>query len=331
MNFSQSNYANLIPFFRFAWIVWRSANREWKYKLLQVNRIVKSKGLTVESSYTTRLRLYAFVNEILMNWVSTLRGTSWSHNERKACQSLTTLIPFYDDQFDHREQYFSWQSLLENQKEDDPGPIIICKFLLAEIIVQIPNRDDFFHILDRIHAAQRSSLDQLGTKMNRQDLEQITWEKGGSSMLLFRGLWKHPPRPGEQEAWFCLGGLLQLCNDIFDIYRDLQAGISTLATIRRDVRELRQYFTAQIGHMTRAFMELDYPPANKRGLLRKVMFVCGRVFVCLDQLARAQADHGGRLDVEKLDRAHLVCDMERPGNFWNGIRYSLIDLDLQMG
>lgn len=324
---TQANYSNLISFLHFGWRVWRCANREWKDNWQEINKVVNRSGMMLETSYKDRLRLYAFINQILMNWVTSLRGTAWSRQEQDACSALTTLIPFYDDQFDQGGHDFSWQSLLKQANAVDSCSIIICKVFLRKILDHLPDQDEFFRILDRTHLAQQRSLDQKGMEMNVQDLERITMEKGGNSMLLYRSLWKHPPKPGEREAWYYLGGALQLSNDIFDIYRDLQSGISTLATKSRNVPDLRQLFLDKIQLTARAVQDLDYPSANRRALLRKVMFICGRVLVCLDQLEEVQIQNGGRFEVEKLDRTDLVCDMERPGNFLKGMAYSLIDLD----
>lgn len=262
-----------------------------------------------------------------MSWVTSLTGASWSRSEQQATRALTALIPFYDDQFDRAERDFTWQSLLEQENEVDPNSIIICKMFLAEIVDHIFDQDQFFKILDRTHLAQQASLDQIRKQLNILDLERITMEKGGYSMLLYRSLWKHSLRPGEREAWYYLGGVLQLSNDIFDIYRDLQQGITTLAIKCRNVPVLRQYFQGRIQLMARAFLDLNYPLNNRRALLRKIMFVCGRVLVCLDQLEEVQRQNGGRFEVENLDRTDLVCDMEKPANFLKGIAYSLIDLD----
>ncbi|MDX2195602.1 MAG: hypothetical protein NW207_04220 [Cytophagales bacterium] len=104
---------------------------------------------------------------------------------------------------------------------------------------------DNFHILiPLIHAAiyyQKMSILQKYDKINLKTIQMITSKKGGYTMLVMSKILY-----GEYEQYYDtliyeLGHYIQLTNDVFDIYKDLQEGVKTMAN-QTDIFTFEAYY-----------------------------------------------------------------------------------------
>lgn len=169
---------------------------------------------------------------------------------------------------------------------------------------RLPEFQDWVQRVFQVETAgqQRSASNFL--KIN--DLEKITAEKGGCSVVLFRCLISAPLSEGEQSFWQAFGLLIQLCDDIFDLWHDRQAGVSTLATrfaAQNDIVGLTDFFEKQALVVT-----------SRAGCLRgEIHFLLAITRVCLRHYAGLRRKYGSL----PLDDRHLmVMDMERWPNRW---------------
>ena len=134
---------------------------------------------------------------------------------------------------------------------------------------------------------------------------------------------EHEYRPGEQEAIYILGCLIQFTDDVFDVRRDYLGKIATLATTSKDIRKIRAEYEGLIYKSFDAFKKLDYPPRKLRRFFMQILLIVSRGMVCLNQLVRVQEKHGKFFQIEKYSRAELVCDMEKPINMFRSFWYCL--------
>ncbi len=138
------------------------------------------------------------------------------------------------------------------------------------------------------------------------DLEKITAEKGGCSVLLFRCLLAERGSSQEQAFWREFGLLIQLCDDIFDLWHDRAAGITTLATRfaeQNDVRGLTQIFEQQA----------QVVAAGAGRIRGEIHFLLAITRVCLRHYAELLETYGS-LPLD--DRRLMVVDMECWRNRW---------------
>ncbi|MBK6635842.1 MAG: hypothetical protein IPG38_17525 [Chitinophagaceae bacterium] len=131
-------------------------------------------------------------------------------------------------------------------------------------------------------------------------------------------------RKGEEKMLYCLGGLMQLGNDIFDVYKDHQGGVSTLITTTTNMEDLRFYFSALLQTGTEAAYRSGYAKRHvKRFLGILSIGIFSRCFVCLDQMARNQKRTNGVFELNAYSRKELVCDMDTIGNKLRSLRYHI--------
>jgi hypothetical protein len=169
--------------------------------------------------------------------------------------------------------------------------------------------------VQKVYEAQLESKKQASTGLTPDQILQITLNKGGVSVLFYRSAMYYPFIRVEEEALYKMGGLMQLGNDVFDIYKDVAKGIQTPVTTAKTVNEIRTLFKEQMKESFEVLAKTGYEPHNiKRSLRLVAMSLCSRCFVFFDQLEEAEKTTGGVFMPEKYSRTQLVCDMEKASN-----------------
>ena len=121
-----------------------------------------------------------------------------------------------------------------------------------------------------------------------------------------------------------LGGLMQLSNDIFDVYKDHQSGVSTLATTTTKIRELRFHYSALLQTGKEAAFKSGYPKKKVRKFMGIISIgIFSRCYVCLDQLEKNEKKSGNVFDPKLYQRKDLICDMDTAANKWKSLKYHL--------
>src|ERR1039458_3502627 len=103
--------------------------------------------------------------------------------------------------------------------------------------------------------------------ITHERMKDITIRKGAESVLLYRSVFDFHMSNAEEKMLYSLGGLMQLSNDIFDVYKDHKQGIKTLVTSARKINELRALFTTILESGIEKAKQVDYPFKNIRKFL----------------------------------------------------------------
>ena len=178
--------------------------------------------------------------------------------------------------------------------------------------------------LYKVFQAQLLSKQQDVPGLSFELLKDISIRKGAESLLYYRTAFEHPLKPGEEKMLYCLGGLMQLSNDIFDVYKDYKDGITTLVTTTKKISELRIYYSAILQMGYKETLRLGYKKNNIKkffGLISIGIF--SRCYVCLQQLEKLEKQTGGIFDLQFYKRKDLICDMDTVANKWSSLKYHL--------
>ncbi|MFN0175336.1 MAG: hypothetical protein ACKVU0_11855 [Saprospiraceae bacterium] len=154
-------------------------------------------------------------------------------------------------------------------------------------------------------------------------LKKIMAEKGGNSVLLFRSVLSHPLSEKEENAFYAFGGLIQYCDDIFDLWHDLQAGTVTLASFlceRGEIELLIKIFEEQVVATNLAFRKTAYASVQVETALHIVHYLVSITRMCLQHYLDLKRKYG-ILPLE--DRTAIVLDMEIWANRFQAVRYIL--------
>jgi len=236
-----------------------------------------------------------------------------TEQERALFSQLAALACFFDDLVDT----FRGQTELPSLSVEAYGHAADSRGLSLHFLKKLteklpPERlPQFRDLMRRVFRTEAAGAQRNTTIfLKTSDLEKITAEKGGCSVLLFRCLLLEPISEREQMFWRDFGLLIQLCDDIFDLWHDRRAGIATLATRfaeQNDVRGLAAFFEKKARVVT-----------VQAGPIRgEIHFLLAITRVCLRHYAQLLEKHSS-LPLD--DRRLMVVDMERWGNRWRAAR-----------
>lgn len=254
-----------------------------------------------------------------------LRGEPMTDKERLAgtCQGAMTGLG--DDFFD--KQRLSEQGVKDfiERPGEFTGNTASEKLFLnfyKTALANAPEPDQMQQQIYKVFQAQLLSKQQDAPGLSYEVMKDITIRKGAESLLYYRTAFEHPLKNGEEKMLYCLGGLMQVSNDIFDVYKDYKAGVNTLVTTSVKIEDLRFYYGALLETGKQAAFRSGYSKKNVRKFLGMIsMGIFSRCYVCLDQLAKIEKRSGGVFDLKSYSRKDLVCDMDTVGNKLRSLRY----------
>jgi hypothetical protein len=245
-------------------------------------------------------------------------GRSLSENERELATLTGIITPLIDD--------FTDEHTLDNNAIDNltgsPATYIphtleeaVVKNILCELINRVASPEGFLEALHKTIQAQHWSAKQMNTDTPTQELLAISLEKGAWSHIFFHYLNNEIPTKESISALHLMGGLLQLSNDFFDVYKDYKEGIATYANTCTDYKKLEKDYLSQCREFCKVTRALPYTKNDVAFFMLFMASIMGRGLVALRMLRKLQTKlGGGALPMEKLDRKQLICDMEKPAN-----------------
>ncbi len=254
-----------------------------------------------------------------------LRGEPMTKKERIASTNQGAMTGLGDDFFDR--QRLSDQGVQDfiEQPDQFTGNTTSEKLFLSfykTALANAPKPELMQAQVYKVFQAQLLSKQQDAPGLSYEVIKDITMRKGAESLLYYRTAFDHPMRNGEEKMLYCLGGLMQLSNDIFDIYKDYKAGVSTLATTATKISELRAHYSAVLQIGTAATLKSGYAKKNIRKFLALLSIgIFSRCYVCLDQLEKNEKKSGGVFNLQTYRRKDLICDMDTVWNKLKSLRY----------
>ncbi len=290
------------------------------------NAKVNNDGTLSEKDFDKINMYYGLaVPAILAEAFCMLQNRKLSEKERmiSTCQGATTGL--FDDFFD--EKYLneidilekieiSKKSLSKNSNED------LFDFFYLKSLELSENPETIKGCSRAIYKEQvKSKLQQTGN-LSAQQTWDITLSKGGNSLLFYRAAIEPPTSDKEKSVLFLMGGLMQLSNDLFDVYKDREAGIKTLPMFYDDIGELKMFFQEKLQAIYAEAYSLPFNRYSIQCFLSIISIsVFSRSFVCLQQLKELQKTTGNVFQLSNYTRKQLICDMDTKKNMLRSAAY----------
>ena len=290
----------------FAQVAWHCRHQVMRDLSLQDLSVLTAKEIR-------RIRHYTYGTTYLVVLFCVRTSRRRTARERYLFSNLAALACFFDDLVDAFQGQNDTDWVLPETPEayghaaDDPRGLSL--HFLKNVCENLPPEclPEFRNLMQRVFRVEAAGQQRdTANFLKISDLEKITTEKGGYSVLLFRCLLLEPISENEQSFWREFGMLIQLCDDIFDLWHDRQAGTATLATFfaeQNDVRGLVEIFERQARAVS-----------QESGRIQgEIHFLLAITRVCLRHYAELLETHGS-LPLD--DRRLMVVDMERWQNRW---------------
>lgn len=264
------------------------------------------------------------VPAILGEAYAVLRGKPMTCKERKAATFLGATTGLFDDFFENRDMEDAYISNLYNLPEvyngkNDNERLANKCWLLA--LQHAASGDTLKYYAGKVHEAQIESRKQVGNRLSPKELQQITDDKGGYSVLFYRSLFDEKMPEYDEKIFYRAGALLQLENDLFDVYKDREDQIQTLATTGIKIADLRTLYLQQWSALKQDLLQSPYTKRKQGAFLKILAAIVSRGFVCLDMLAKREQENNGVFDPAAFTRKQLICDMEKPVNLLKTLHY----------
>jgi len=195
-------------------------------------------------------------------------------------------------------------------------------FLHSHVLLRDYVRDKQYYneVTHKLFDVQQRSAKQFDEGITDEELEAITFMKGGYSVLLCHFYMDEEATAEEQQCWYRIGSIIQLTNDLYDIYKDIQDGSQTLANRMRNAYAFNEFFLGIVGNMKKEIEALPCPASVKRSFAVSMMGICAFGLIALQQLQQVQGTAFELPDFQTLPRKSLIIDMEKLSNLWKWMR-----------
>jgi len=284
-------------------------------------------GTLDEEDFQKIRSYYGFgVPAIVGEGICTLHGRQMSSRERTASTYQGALTGLYDDFFDKtRLDHKDIKRMMLQPAEYKANSSLEKLFIhfLNSVHAHLDNKLYFSESFNKVFEVQIETEKQLQTDFPLDAIKQITFKKGGLSLLFYRSIFKEKLYDGEEEALYQVGALMQLGNDIFDVHKDQAQKIRTLPTSCSHIDDVRKIFEGQLANTIMLLEQSDFPESNKKNYISKLILGTSRCYVCLDQLDKLEKKTAGVFTPSAYTRKEMICDMDRPANILRSIRYYL--------
>lgn len=283
---------------------------------------------SLDSEDFNKIRLYGqAIPAVLGEAFCQLRGGKMTDKERWSITCLGAITGLFDDLFDRKNLSTEYvKHLLEHPTENETS--IQNEKLLVRLYTLGLENSDKSEIIKRyalkVYDAQILSLQQENDGLSEDELKKITFEKGGVSMPLYRCGLEGEINESEYNLLYNLGAIGQFENDIFDIYKDLNSKVRTLATTTKEINHLRKIYEDQINTIFRLIDATSFLPNNKLKFKHFTALVVCSGLVCLDMLQKLSKKNGNVFQPEIYERKDLICDMQRTSNILKVLKYAAV-------
>jgi hypothetical protein len=185
----------------------------------------------------------------------------------------------FDDFFDNDNLTDEYITQLINKPNDiEPGndSVKLAIQLYGKLLEGVQHPESIQEALNAVFKEQVRSKKQKNSDLTEDEIKDITFAKGGTAFLLYRKAFGEISTRCEEKFYYTLGAIMQLENDIFDVYKDRQEGIRTLVTACHDIKPVRNLYLYLINELFEGAQQLPVNPKAVAKAMRVLMLVICR-------------------------------------------------------
>jgi hypothetical protein len=311
---------------RLAYYVIRTRAKETRWAYGQLDELEARFGGQFQPATKQKIAVsYGIYVPMVCDAFTRLRGRRTDREERRRYLLYFVCSSLFDDFTDY--ELISPEQLYAISFRPDtyhPESFDEKLFLFAHQTLKATVRrpDAYDEVSRRLFEAQRQSRAQAKGDLDEETIRQITFSKGGYSVLLCGYYLNTDSTPEEEHCWYQIGTLIQLTNDLYDIHKDLQEGFTTLANRMRSAHEFEAFFMGQIDSMKAQIARMTYPIGRRKIFSLCMAGIYAFGLIALAQLKRIQGQASALPELSTIPRKALIIDMEKPANLIRWFKYT---------
>ncbi len=266
-----------------------------------------------------------FIPSVLCASYKRLYGKKLTEEERKRVTLFGILTPVGDDLFDIDKldvESIRTITFTPEQFEATTFTSKVAKEIQSYLLQSVPYQAQYVKAAKDVFEIQLQTIRQTDPSITTCEIEEITYAKGGYSVIIYHQTLDEEASAEMLKALFNIGSLMQFANDCFDIYKDVQDGIYTLASRCSDYRQLKNTYIARVRETNRLIMALPYSRRKKEEFCVIMHAIIAQGLAAIDQMLRLQTKAGSPVDCKTLERKELICDMQKPSNVARWMYYA---------
>jgi hypothetical protein len=263
-----------------------------------------------------KINFFGIVAPLVMGFgFSLLKNRKLTKQEKYLLMVTCSSTPLFDDFFDDKNLSIN-QLHLFYQNISTPKPASHKEALFYKINLLIePHFATIKEISKPTLEAQMSAQRQgLPAPLSQAELLNIAYNKGGQSSLFYWHVIGTSQSKELDNLVFHSGALLQLTDDIFDVWFDNRDGLQTIATHCASFNSMYNEFNNALMELKTLCKATTIPTYNKRLFLQLQYILHAATLVALEQLRQLKiADNnspGLHPNLKQYSRQQLVCDMD---------------------
>jgi hypothetical protein len=271
------------------------------------------------------VKRYSIQQHFINDSFSSLYGRTNNANEKERNLLYFIMVSVYDDFFDDKTLTLEQIDAIFYHPDEYSAETFFEKVFIythTRLLNDVEDSAQYFKDFEGLHIAQKDSLEQFNPNVSDEALLSITTRKGGYCLLMCRHYLDTPYLVEADTTWYALGGVIQLTNDLYDIYKDMQEGIITLAIRAKQYEAIYALYHKHAEALNESIKKLPVTNSRKSDLSIILNVIAAFGYVALDNLARLQANNVNLPAFETLARKELIIDMEKNTNRFKLLKFT---------
>jgi hypothetical protein len=264
------------------------------------------------------------IGPILCGSYKMLYGQAFSVEERKRATLFGILTPLGDDLFDVHHLPIEKISALTFEPEQYQAKLFaenVVKEIQSALLHEVPHKEAYIKASKDVLDLQVATTAQTSPEIEKNHLLEITYRKGAVSVIIYHQILSTAAAEQMLKVLEEVGGLYQLGNDLFDVYKDTRDGIYTIPNTCKDFKELKTVFVSKVKYMNELINALPYSNNRKEKFKIIMNSINARSMVAIDEWIAFQKKYGANVNLKSFERKVLIIDMERPSLFIKWLYY----------
>ena len=258
------------------------------------------------------------IGPILCATYKMLYGEEFTKEERKRATLFGILTPLGDDLFDVYNLPIEKITQLTFEPENYQAALFaekVVKEIQASLLKVVPHKKEYLAASKDVLDLQVATAAQTKKNIETTLLEEITFRKGAVSVIIYHQILNESANEQMLKVLNEVGGLYQLGNDLFDVYKDTRDGIQTIPNSCKDFNELKKKFMEKVSYMNQLIYSLPYEKEKLEKFSIILHSINARSMVAIEEWTAFQDKYGKDVDLKRFERKALIIDMEKPRLF----------------